>query len=281
MTSVANVLYVMIASPGDVAEAREAVYRALSRWNESNSRNRGLVLLPLRWETGTVPELGDHPQSIINRQLLHDADIVVALFGSRVGSATPTAISGTVEEIEHAIESGKPVHLYFSTAPHANDVDLEQLKALRDFRKALEERGLYGTFNSIDELTAHIWQAIEHDIAQLGLGSPDATTKKVRSVEILVQAGSERLPKTDSKGKLRYETKRWIDVLNRGDLDAEQLTINSLDPGVILVGPEKPKTLHAGQSQRFAYLQSWGAGDPQFKLNWVEDGESREKVFDI
>lgn len=281
MTSVANVLYVMIASPGDVAEAREAVYRALSRWNESNTRNRGVVLVPLRWETGSVPELGDHPQSIINRQLLHDADIVVALFGSRVGSATPTAISGTVKEIEHAIESGKPVHLYFSTAPHANDVDLDELRALRDFRTALQERGLYGTFNSTDELTAHVWQAIEHDISQMGLGSPDAAAPPRSGVDILVQAGSEQQPKQDSKGRLRYETRSWIDVMNRGDMDAEQLSISSVDPGVIFVGPEKPRTLHAGQSQRFAYLETWGAGDPQFKVAWVENGESREKVFDV
>jgi hypothetical protein len=62
----------------------------------------------------SVPLLGGHPQRLINAQGVDDSDILFALFalfGSRLGSPTPDAVSGTVEEIERAVEQGKPIHL--------------------------------------------------------------------------------------------------------------------------------------------------------------------------
>ncbi|MFF1876091.1 DUF4062 domain-containing protein, partial [Kitasatospora herbaricolor] len=160
MTSLATVLYVMIASPGDVGEGREAVMRAITGWNESNSRARGIVVVPLRWE-GVAPQAGDHPQAIINAALLDNADALVGIFGSRIGTQTPTALSGTAEEIDRAIADGKRVHLWFSTAPHPNDVDVEQLAALRGFLADLQQRSLYGTYANPEELVAKVWAAIE------------------------------------------------------------------------------------------------------------------------
>lgn len=119
MPYVATVLRVMIASPSDVPEARDAVEKAVHGWNDANARNKGVILQPWRWETSAVPVMGAHPQKLINAQGVDDSDIVFALFGGRLGSPTPDAISGTAEEIDRALELGKPVHLYFSTAPSA------------------------------------------------------------------------------------------------------------------------------------------------------------------
>lgn len=80
----ANVLRVMIASPGDVGEERQVVTEEIHRWNYANAVVRQLVLLPVKWETHSTPQQGDHPQTIINRQLLEDADILVAIFGTRI-----------------------------------------------------------------------------------------------------------------------------------------------------------------------------------------------------
>ncbi|WP_251439258.1 DUF4062 domain-containing protein [Microbacterium sp. USTB-Y] len=279
MTSIATVVYVMIASPSDVSEARDAVYAALGRWNEANTASRGVVLVPLRWETGTVPVLGDHPQAIINRQLLKRSDVVIALFGSRLGAATGSALSGTAEEIELAVAGGKPVHLYFSTAPHPNDVDPLQLVALADFRRDLEGRGLYGTFGSAIELTAHVWQALEHDISQLDPVAVDrAGTARV---DLLVQQGSERTSESDARGRLRTRNHKWIDIINRGDADAEGLEVEPAVDGVFLGGSERPRTLHAGQSQRFPYELSLAASDAlRVRVSWEEDGQRVTREFD-
>jgi hypothetical protein len=92
----ANVLKVMIASPGDVAAEREIVTQELYRWNNANAVSRELMLQPVKWETHSSPEMGTHPQTILNERLLLDADIVVGIFGTRIGTATPDFISGSV-----------------------------------------------------------------------------------------------------------------------------------------------------------------------------------------
>ena len=86
---------------------------------------------PWRWESSAVPMMGTQPQRLINAQGVDKSDIVISMFAGRLGSATPDAISGTAEEIDRALEAGKPVHLYFSTAPLPSDVNTEQLDALR------------------------------------------------------------------------------------------------------------------------------------------------------
>ena len=65
----AQVFTVMIASPSDVPEARTAVYESLADWNDANTRHRNVILLPMKWETTAVPQLGTDAQDIINRQL--------------------------------------------------------------------------------------------------------------------------------------------------------------------------------------------------------------------
>jgi len=90
----------------------------------------------------------------------------------------------------------------------------------------------------------------------------------------------ERLPTTDNRGRMRHEVKRWIDVINRGNLDAEEMTVESTAEGVFLASSERPRTLHAGQSQRFGFDRSLVGGDATFRVTWKEKGEEREKVFD-
>jgi hypothetical protein len=54
---------------------------------------------------------------IINRQLLDEADIVVGIFGTRVGTRTEKYVSGTVEEIKRHVAAGKTAKVYFSDIP--------------------------------------------------------------------------------------------------------------------------------------------------------------------
>ena len=90
--------------------------------------------MPLGWETHATPEMGDRPQAIINGQLLKKADLLIAIFWTRIGSPTGAAKSGTVEEIEEHIGAGKPAMIYFSSAPVRPDsIDEKQYSALREF----------------------------------------------------------------------------------------------------------------------------------------------------
>jgi hypothetical protein len=62
---------------------------------------------------------------------------------------TGEAASGTAEEIERHVTAGRPAMIYFSSAPvHIDSVDAEQYRALKEFRKQVEEKGLIETYDS-------------------------------------------------------------------------------------------------------------------------------------
>jgi hypothetical protein len=106
-----------------------------------------MLLLPVGWETDVAPEMGDHPQAIINQRLLQDADFLVGIFWTRLGTPTASYASGAVEEIETHLAAGKPAMLYFSAAPAALDaLDPDQHRALKAFKDACRSRGLCETY---------------------------------------------------------------------------------------------------------------------------------------
>src|SRR5713101_1313849 len=101
----ATVLPIMIASPGDVLEAREVAREAIHEWNYVNSYSANAVLMPVGWETHSSPELGERPQELINERLLKDCDLLVGVFWTRLGTPTGKSPSGTVEEIQRHLDS--------------------------------------------------------------------------------------------------------------------------------------------------------------------------------
>lgn len=284
MSFTASVLRVMIASPTDIPDARDAVEAAINDWNNANAKTKQVVLLPWRWETSSVPVLGDHPQSLINAQGVDESDVVFALFGSRLGSPTPDAVSGTVEEVERAVEGGRPVHLYFSTAALPNDVDTRQLDGLREFRDEISQRGLLGEFATTAQLRHEVWKAIEYDIEKLDLGEP-ALRSRIRGVQLSAQPRQEReLKSYDKKGNPRYSSRHWIEVTNSGDEDAADVSFEAVgdDSSMMLAGVDEPTVIHAGQTRRINVFHTWGGGEPDvLRIRWTEDGEENERDFHV
>jgi hypothetical protein len=284
MAYVANVLRVMIASPADTVEARDAVEAAIYSWNQANAQNKQVILQPWRWETSSVPQLGDHPQSLINAQGVDESDLVFALFGGRLGSPTPGAVSGTVEEIERALEQRRPVHLYFSTAPLPNDIDTEQLEGLRVFKQQIREKGLLGEFSNVSQLEHEIWKAIEFDIANLDLGVP-VLNRALSGVRLQVQPQQIReIRDYDKKGNPRYKTRRWIDVTNSGDADAQDVTFESAgeNPRMIVLSDSPPTIIHAGQTRRVNVDHMWGGIESDIlRVSWSNDGEAQHQEFHV
>ena len=154
MPYTAEIFRIFIASPGDVAQERETIRSVVWDWNAINAASRGMFLEPVGWETHSVPELGERPQAIINKQILNDADLLVAVFWTRLGTATGSHPSGTVEEIEEHLAAGKPAMIYFSDTPVRPDsVDDVQFKALREFKQQLQKRGLVESYSTLSEFT--------------------------------------------------------------------------------------------------------------------------------
>lgn len=144
----ARVLEVMIASPSDVIREREVVRSVVSEWNDIHSRSQKVVLLSTGWDTHSSPDLAGRPQQIINDRLLDNADIVVGIFWTKIGSPTGKAPSGSVEEIQNHHKSNKPVMLYFSEMPVTpGSYDVTQFSELLQFKEWARSQGLVSGFS--------------------------------------------------------------------------------------------------------------------------------------
>ena len=77
MTFQANVLRVIIASPGDVAEERKAITEG-SFGGTMRSLRPQTSCFPVKWETHSTPQQGGQPASDHKSAAMDDADIMVA-----------------------------------------------------------------------------------------------------------------------------------------------------------------------------------------------------------
>lgn len=208
MSYTATVINVMIASPSDVPQERLIARDVISEWNTIHAKDKRTVLMPIGWETHSVPDTGDRPQAIISGQLLKDADLLVAMFWTRIGSPTGVARSGTVEEIEEHIGAGKPAMIYFSSAPVRPDsIDNDQYSALQAFKQSLRARGLFEEYESLSEFRTKFARQLAQTIISKFQGvSPTGTLTPVLAVpvpqpmpaigpaarELLVEASKDR-----------------------------------------------------------------------------------------
>ena len=163
----------MIASPSDVASERMIVRDVIYEWNAVHSEEKKIVLLPVGWESHSSPEMGDRPQAIINRHTLDKCDLLVGIFGIRIGTDTGEYLSGTVEEIEKHIKLKKPAMLYFSERlGDRKDFDQEQYVKREEWRKKCESRGLYQNYKDESDFKKKFSRQLqikinEHDIFQV------------------------------------------------------------------------------------------------------------------
>lgn len=159
MTYQATVINVMIASPSDIKGERVIARQIMDNWNAVNSEDRKAILQAIGWDTHSSPAMGDRPQAIINSQILDRADLLVAIFWTRLGTDTGEFESGTVEEIEKHVNSGKPAMIYFSSGViNPELVDPTQYAAVRRFRESLLPRVFVHDYETADQFRADFSQ---------------------------------------------------------------------------------------------------------------------------
>lgn len=163
----ANVLRMMIASPGDVSDERRIVGEEVNRWNDAHGSTRKLILQLLHWGTHGSAQPGSPPQEIVSRELLDEADILIGIFGARMGSETAPYVSSTVEEIKRHITAGKTARVYFSDIPiHSRILEAVQYEPFQEFKDALRHGGLYATYSRMEDLRDSLRQHLAIDLNQ-------------------------------------------------------------------------------------------------------------------
>jgi hypothetical protein len=197
----------MIASPGDVQAERDIVRDVVHEWNAVNAIRRGIVLLPVGWETDLAPEMGDAPQTIIDKRILKDADLVVGIFWTRIGTPTASYASGAVEEIEEHLAAKKPAMLYFSMAPAALDsVDPDQYKGLKAFRDSCKSRGVYETYNDVGDFRHKLSTGLQITLNSDAFGGTGSSPAPAPSGQTSLSADASKLLKAASAdGVIMFE----------------------------------------------------------------------------
>lgn len=159
---------ILIASPSDLAEERDAATEVLNEWNVLHAATEGAVLLPVRWETHATPQSGVRPQAAINVELVAESDMLIGMFWTKLGTSTGVAVSGTVEEIDQFVAAGKPAMLYFSSRPiDPGKIDLEQQGKLREFKEETYKTALVGGFSSVAELRTTVMADITRQVRKV------------------------------------------------------------------------------------------------------------------
>lgn len=280
MTFAANVVRVLIASPRDTSDLREVVEQALHQWNGDRAEGAEVVLLPRRWETNAVPEVtGSDGQTVINRQLVDSADIVIAIFNTMLGTETPRAASGTAEELGRAHAAGKPVHVYFSSMPLPRDHDREALAVLEAFKAEIGKLSLYGSFDTPGSLREQVRRAIEFDVQALDLDGP-RSTQSAGHAALRAEYLFAREP--NGRGKLTT-TRQRLRITNDGSGAAvdTHIEMEPLEEGLnapIVHGSTGPFTIppQGGVYDLPILLYAGSASSIKVTYRWTENEEPHE-----
>jgi hypothetical protein len=161
MKSQQSLIKVTFCGPGDVKKEIQIAQEVVTEWNLQHGESCGFWVKHQHWSTDSHPDLSDRPQGVINRQMIDDSDIIIAIFWSRFGTPTGVANSGTEEEIRRGMKLGRKVMVYFSDLePIPPTADKQQLERLWNFRQELQPTGLCWSFSSRDqfrrELARHL-----------------------------------------------------------------------------------------------------------------------------
>ena len=158
----ANVFRIFIASSNDLEEERHIIRNAIHEWNEVFAFRNQVYLEPVLYQSHIWYDSTKSAQSIINRELLDECDLMIAIFWKRIGTPTNGSKGGTLEELDRFSKSGRPVLLCFKEGGLTIEDAVEygsDLKIITDLKKRYASR-LTLTYQSLEELKTPIARQI-------------------------------------------------------------------------------------------------------------------------
>lgn len=142
----------LISCPSDVKTEVDLIESAVEEFNELYAEPLGITIRTRHWSKSSYAQSGGKPQALLNEQFVNKCDAAVAIFWTRFGYPTDEYGSGTEEEIEIMLQSGKQVFMYFSDKPiRQSEMKEEGYKKIQAFRDKYKDRGVYFTYSSDEE----------------------------------------------------------------------------------------------------------------------------------
>ena len=193
----AKVYQIMIGAPSDIKEEIKMARDVIYHWNDLHSERNSIVLIPLHWSINSHPLIGNRPQEILNEQLVGKSDLLICVFGTRIGTPTGEALSGTIEEINEHLKAGKDVMMFFKqTLDSISSLDPSQLQKLNEFKNSIKNKALL-----VDYENTNVFESLLFDKLQLYINNhwlkEQQTEEKVLkpTIDSLTDFDKERLTK--------------------------------------------------------------------------------------
>jgi len=173
----------LISCPSDIKGEIEIIHKVIERFNTQFSDTLKISINPKHWSKNSYTESGGKPQNLLNKQFIDECDAAVAIFWTKFGSPTENYDSGTEEEIEKMLESGKQVFMYFSNKPiPPSDINSENHKKVNDFKERYKDRGIYYVFNSDTDFEEKFYAHITQHFLLLGKAEELSTMNKPKLI---------------------------------------------------------------------------------------------------
>ena len=142
----------LISCPGDVKDELAIIESAVEEFNDLYAEPLGITIKTRHWGKSSYAQSGGKPQALLNEQFVNKCDAAVAIMWTKFGSPTDDYGSGTEEEIEIMLQSGKQVFMYFSDKPFPpSKMNEDGYKQVQAFREKYKDRGIYFTYSSDEE----------------------------------------------------------------------------------------------------------------------------------
>ena len=142
----------LISCHGDASDAVPIINEVVNEFNQQFTDALGIGIRTRYWKYSTFAESGGKPQDMLNKQIVEPSDLAIAIFKTRFGSPTEKYGSGTEEEIDKMISSGKQVFMFFDESPvKPSEIDHDQYKKVQEFKERYKDKGIYWTYSSPEE----------------------------------------------------------------------------------------------------------------------------------
>lgn len=138
----------LISCPGDITDEIGIVEDVVEKFNQQFTNSLGISIQTRHWSKNSYPQSGGKPQELLNEQFVKDCDAAVAIFWTRFGTPTDEFKSGSEEEIQIMLDSGKQVFLYLCEKPIKPGYDSEQYKLVETYKEKYKDKGIYWTYDS-------------------------------------------------------------------------------------------------------------------------------------
>jgi hypothetical protein len=227
---------VFVAYSGEMIDELKLIEEIATEINDTYGGLTNLFFKIETWKKAVAPGVDAYPQNVINRQIEDKYDVVIALFGSKLGTPTKNFRSGTVEELNTAIKGykakGRPkdIFVYFrNELVSIQQIAILQLQEVLEYKAELSLEGvLYSEYKSKEEFSGfirnHLFKVVRDMLSGETIPNRNFLFELGATAKEEIFNDGVELGILDYEEIFRVETDKATAILSKYNLSLQELT---------------------------------------------------------